>query len=351
MPILDKMNEIEVEKYNEYIKNRGEVSALQDLNWAKVKTDWTQEAVYLERNGEIIAAMSLLIRKLAKGLTMIYAPKGPACDIYDVNLVEELLNEAKPLISKYKAFTLKMDPEVKYDKKLEQVYRAKGFYVNNTNVDSYTLIQPIYNMILNLEGRTQEEVFKGFSEKTRYNIRVAQKKNITIRYSRDEKDLEVFYDLFKVTGARDHIAIRSYDYFRRMLNAYEGEHLRIYIAEHEGQALAAAIAINYGGKMLYIYGASSNEKRNHMPNYLMQYEMINWAIDSGCTEYDFGGVFKLTKENGLYKFKEGFCRQEGVTQFIGEIGKVYSKPKYFIFTRLMPIAKKIGNFISILRNK
>ena len=136
-----------------------------------------------------------------------------------------------------------------------------------------------------------------------------------------------------------------------MLNTFDENQLRIYIAEHEGQALSAAIAINYGKKTFYLYGASSNEKRNLMPNYLMQEEMIKWAIETGCNLYDFGGVFILDKSNGLFKFKEGFCRQEGVTEFIGEIDKVYSKFWYFAFTKLVPIYQKIMKSIKKMIKK
>ena len=225
------------------------------------------------------------------------------------------------------------------------MYVKEGYKVRNRKFGKNELIQPRYNMILNISGKTEEEVFKGYSEKTRYNVRVAKRKGVTVRYSRDVEDLKTFYNLYVVTGIRDKIASRPYDYFERMLNTFDENHMRIYIAEFEGEALSAAIAINYGKKTFYLYGASSNEKRNLMPNYLMQQEMIEWAIETDCDLYDFGGVFILDKSNGLYKFKEGFCRQEGVTEFIGEIDKVYSKFWYFAFTKLVPIYQKVAKSI------
>jgi len=341
MPILDRTNKDEVEKYNKFVRSREHASALQDLNWGKVKEgEWQVEAVYLEQNGNITAAMTILIRTFAKGVTLMYAPRGPVCDVEDISTVKKLINEVKPLARRYNAFTLKFDPEVVYDKKLEMMYKKSGFKVRNKDRHKHEFIQPIYNMILRIGGKTEEEIFKGYSEKTRYNIRVAEKKGVTVRWSRDEKDIEKFYELSEITATRDGISLRSLDYYKRMLEAYGEEHLRIYVAEHEGQALASAIALNYGGKLFYIYGASSNEKRNLMPNYLMQQTMIKWAIDTGCTEYDFGGVFEMDKSNGLFRFKDGFCKQEGVTKFVGEIDYVYNKIVYFAFVRLLPIYKK-----------
>lgn len=347
MPLLDKENKGMVEKYNEFVRNREHTSALQDLNWAYVKKEeWTHEAVYLEKNGNITATMSMLIRTFVKGFSMIYVPRGPVCDAYDIATIKELINEAKSVAKKYNAFVIKFDPEAVYDEKLAALYKQAGFKVQNK--DKHSLIQPIQNMILKIKGKTEEEIFKGYSEKTRYNIRVAEKKGVTVRWSRDEEDLKKFYELSEITAERDGISLRDYNYYKRMLDAYDEKHLRIYIAEHEGQALSGAIALNYGGKLFYIYGASSNEKRNLMPNYLMQQTMIRWGVETGCAEYDFGGVFEINKANGLYRFKEGFCRQEGVTNFIGEVDYVYNKLIYFAYVKLLPFYKK---FRKLFRKK
>ncbi len=346
MPILDKKDKSMVDKYNEFVRKKEHASALQDLNWAYVKgSEWAHEAVYLEKNGNITAAMSMLIRTFIKGFSIIYVPRGPVCDAYDIGVVKELINEAKAVAKKYNAFVLKFDPEAIYDEKLEALYRQAGFKVRNNDKNKHEFIQPIQNMILRIKGKTEEEIFKGYSEKTRYNIRVAEKKGVTVRYSRDEEDLKKFYDLSEITAKRDGITLRDFEYYKRMLEAYDEQHLRIYIAEYNGEALSGALALNYGGKLFYIYGASSNEKRNLMPNYLMQQTMIGWAIETGCFEYDFGGIFEISKDNGLYRFKEGFCRQEGVTRYIGEVDYVYNKLVYFTFVKLLPIYKKIRKFL------
>lgn len=351
MPILDKNNDEQVKKYNEFVRNKEAASLMQDINWQMLKSNWIQEAIYIEKNERIIAAMTILIRKVAKGFVLMYAPRGPVCDIYETSIVDELVKDVDILAKKYKAFQFKMDPEAKYDEKLEQVYKAKGYFVASRKSNKNILIQPRHNMILKLKDRTIEEIFAGYSEKTRYNIRVAIKKGVTVRYSRDEQDLKKFYELSMITAKRDNISMRPFEYFKRMLEAYDQQYLRIYITEVNKKVLSAAIAINYGEKVFYLYGASSNELRNYMPNYLMQQEMIKWAKETNCNEYDFGGVYELNKSNGLYRFKEGFCRQEGVTEYIGEIGKIYNKPKYFIFVKILPIARKILVYLGKLKNK
>ncbi len=346
MAILDKNNEQEVNKYIQFVNGYRGASLMQSYNWNIMKSGWDSEYVYIEKDGNIVMAMSLLIRKFILGRTVIYAPRGPVGDVENIEQINEIIKDIDKLAKKYKAFVFRMDPEYIYDEKLERRYKEAGYIVKNRKYSKEDLIQPRYNMILNLKDKTEEEIFKGYSEKTRYNIRVATKKGVEVRYSREKKDMEIFFELYKTTSIRDKILGRPLEYFNKMLEAFDEKELRIYIAEHEGVSLSGAITINFGGKMFYLYGASSNEKRNLMPNYLMQQEMIKWAIEEKCDFYDFGGVFDLNKENGLYKFKEGFCRQEGVTEFIGEIEKIYNKLLYYIFTKGLAMYIKIRKIMN-----
>lgn len=336
MPILDQANPVEVKRYQAFVASSPYGIATQDLAWTKVKWDWGNEAVYIEQSGEIVAAMTILVKRVKGVGSMLYAPRGPVCDPRDTKLVGELMGEVHTLAKKHRAFVFTMDPEVLFDQGLEALYSSMGFVVKNRSYNKDQLIQPRFNMMLSLKDKSPESLMPLFSEKTRYNIRLAGRKGVTVRYSRSDADLETFHKLSEITAVRDQINSRSLEYFKVMRDSFDEEHLRIYIAEHEGEALSAAIALYYGKKMWYIYGASSNEKRNLMPNYLMQWEMINWGLQKGCEVYDFGGVFELNKENGLYKFKEGFCREDGVTELIGELDWVYNKPLYYAFGHLLP---------------
>ncbi len=331
MPILDVNNKDKVDKYNEFLKNHN-ASVMQDLRWGLVKSDWITKAIYLEENDNIIACMTILLKKTPIfNSYLLYSPKGPVCDITDIDKVTKLVREVDILAKKYKAYVLKFDPECIFSETLKKLYIDSNFKVT---LDVHNIIQPRYNMVLDIKDKKEEDLLKQFSSKTRYNIKVAIRKGVTIRYSRDEEDLKAFYELYKITTIRDNIGCRSYDYFKKMIYAFTENEIRIYVAEHEGDKLASAIAINYGKRIFYIYGASGNEKRNLMPNYLMQWEMIKWGIENKCNNYDFGGVFEFTNENGLYKFKSGFCKKEGATEYIGEIDKVYKPIVYFMYTKL-----------------
>lgn len=346
MPILDITDARAVDRYCAFVKRSPFATATQDLNWAQVKKGWDSAQVYIEKEGEITAAMSLVIKKMA-GYSMLYAPRGPVCDPLDFESLEALISELNAFSKANRAFVLRFDPEVNYDQAVCTDFEKMGYVVRSRGVDKNALIQPRYNMILDLNDETEATLLKRFSQKTRYNISLSSRKGVTVRYGDTLEDLRIFYELYKVMSVRNRLVIRNFEYFEAMLQAFKGQ-IRVYIASHDGDDLSAAIGIRYGDKLWYIYGASSNEKRNLMPNYLMQWEMIKWALSSNAQRYDFGGVFELDKEDGLFKFKEGFCREEGVTELIGEIDKVYKPLIYKLFTDVYPALQRLK--IKLFRN-
>jgi lipid II:glycine glycyltransferase (peptidoglycan interpeptide bridge formation enzyme) len=129
----------------------------------------------------------------------------------------------------------------------------------------------------------------------------------------------------KVTAERDGFSVRPLSYFKRLLD-FMGKNARLYLAFYNGAAIAGAIAVNYAKKTSYVYGASDNAFRNVMPNYLVQWEMIRWAVQTGSSIYDLQGISgNLEEENnhlyGLYRFKRGFNGQ--IDELAGEFDRIY----------------------------
>ncbi|HHX95677.1 MAG TPA: peptidoglycan bridge formation glycyltransferase FemA/FemB family protein, partial [Clostridia bacterium] len=140
-----------------------------------------------------------------------------------------------------------------------------------------------------------------------------------------------FYDILTVTAERDNFLVRSFEYFETLWDCLVEKGLaKLFMAEYEGHYIAGTLAFIFGDKAWYMYGASSNEHRNVMPNYLLQWTMIQWAKGKGCSMYDFRGVpGNLTEDNplyGLYRFKKGFAAE--YVEFLGEYDLVYS-PFYY----------------------
>ena len=346
MPILNKDDKKEVERYNKYVREAYGTNFMQDISWGNIKKGWKREYVYTLKNGKINSAMSCLVKKLPKlNYSIIYVPRGPVCDIYDIQKIENLLEEAKPLVKKYKAIMIKFDPEIKKDSKLYKMYTKSGFKIVSKQSK---LIQAKYNMVINLEDKTLDELLKSFASKTRYNINYGIRKGVKTRYSNSEEDLKVFYKLYLEMCERKHIGAREYNYFKTLLNSFEKENMRIYLSSFEGEDLTATIAINYAGTTHYLYGASGNKKRNLKASYSLQLEMIKWAIETKCKKYNLGGLLNPVDENGLFRFKVGFSGEEGVVEYIGEINKVYNKFMYFLYNFILPkfryIVRKLKGF-------
>jgi lipid II:glycine glycyltransferase (peptidoglycan interpeptide bridge formation enzyme) len=175
-------------------------------------------------------------------------------------------------------------------------------------------IQPPDTVLIDLT-RDEGALLTGMKEKCRYNIRLAAKKGVTVRCSGAE-ELGVFYRLFEETAQRDGLVIHSREYYAELFalsGNYSGSpaaETRLYIAGHEGEDLAAIITLFRGEEATYLYGASSNNKRNLMAPYLLQWAAMRDAKAAGCLRYDLFGIPPNDDPNhpmaGLYRFKTGF---------------------------------------------
>lgn len=314
------------QEYEAFNNGHRQGSFMQSLRWTRVKDGWGSSLV-LSRDGEgaIRGSMLLLIKKVPVfGWTLLYAPRGPVCDPCDRETLADLMTGVDQLAKTHKAYLFRMDPYVlASDETYIGMAREMGFAFT-PGLGDFKTIQTRNNYMLNIEGKTADEVLAGFHQKWRYNIRVAVKHGVECRVC-DKSQIDAFYALMQTTGSRDGFAIRPKEYFVKMLDALE-EYCRLYLCFYEGRAISGAIATQCAGKTCYVYGASDNECRNVMPNHLMQWTMMQWAIENGCFVYDFQGIPGYTNENdpnyGIYKFKKGFNGE--VVEFAGEFDRVYS---------------------------
>jgi len=317
------LEEKDKQAYTEFLEKHDRCNFQQSLEWAKVKGNWKNEIVLAEdENGNIIGSISILIRKIPIFGHLMYSSRGPVCDIHDKAVLEQLTEGAKQIAKKYKAFVFKIEPDIKSDdEKFRNIITELGYDIKDDAKNFREEIQPRYVFRLDLKGKTEEEILAAFHQKTRYNIRVATKKGVVVKEGTRE-DLKDFHNIMITTGQRDGFIIRSLSYFEKMYDELvPTNHMKLLMAYHEGKAIAGIIPIMYGNKTWYLYGASSNEHRNLMPNYLLQWTMIQEAISKGNDMYDFRGVSGVVDENhpqyGLYRFKKGFGAE--FTEFIGEV--------------------------------
>lgn len=325
MEFLDINNKEQVLEYESFNMRCAKGHFAQSVLWAKLKSEWKFEAVIVRNEGgEIEGTMGILIRRVPIfKAAMMYSPRGPVCDVHNKEVMSKLFDGANALAKKYKAYILKVDPDVKSDDTEFLAICKEIGLTEPENSKNFEGIQPRYVFRLYLEGRNEDELMASFHQKTRYNIRVAIKKGVTVKQA-DLSEISKFHKIMLETGLRDNFVIRTESYFRKMFECL-GDHARLYMAYLDGEAIAGTIAIHYGNKVWYLYGASSNAHRNVMPNFLLQFEMIKWAVEVGADIYDFRGVSgDISEDNplyGLYRFKKGFNGE--FTEFTGEMRIIY----------------------------
>ena len=338
--IVDINNAAELDAFTEKHENG---HFLQTSLWGKVKSDWKWFGVICRNDsGEITGTLAVLLRKISKlPYHMMYAPRGPVCDFDDKETFIALIEAAKQEGKKYNAYELKIDKDVPDDNEdyraiaLSQGFRFKGKTVNFEDFQCRCVIRILLN------GRNEDEVFAAFHSDHRRKIRIAMKNNVEIKIHGSEM-AETFYQIMKETCERDGFELRSAAYFAKILDVF-GDKARLYMAYYEGQPIAGAISVLWGNKVWYFYGASSNSNRKVMPNYLLQWEMIKWAIETDCKIYDFRGVAGVIDESnplfGLYRFKHRF---DGTyIEFMGEMDLITKPAAAKIVAVSQEIMKKL----------
>lgn len=341
MEIINKSDSGLCEEYENFVKNHKNGSYLQSLNWPKLKNNWGWDAVISRgKDGRIRGTCLLLIKTIrGMGTSFLYAPRGPVFDYDDAETFEDLFEGIKVLGKRYKSYQFMCDPFiVEGDKKGDDFFISRGF-THERNCPPLTTIQMRENYMINdIDGMTPDDLIATFKPDWRNRVRKGPKKGVYCKLCGTEA-LDDFYPIALDTGVRDGFTVRSKEYFNRFISAFSPEECRLFMCyvEEDGRKIpiSGAITTRYAGKVVYVYGASANHHRNLYPNYLMQWTMMNWALEGNCRVYDFGGIPFYNDESnpayGVYKFKKGFN---------GEI--VIFEGEYYYTLR--PFMTKLANF-------
>jgi peptidoglycan pentaglycine glycine transferase (the first glycine) len=332
------------DQWNSIMRQLPYAHILQSWEWGDFKQQtigWIPQRIAYYQDGQVVAGASLLTRKVM-GLRVMYVPKGPSMDYSDSGLVESVLSDLQTRAKG--ALWLKIDPDV-----------VQGYGVPNTEEDQPQAIGQAVMDQLQARGWTfsddqvqfrntvtldlspdEETLLMQMSQNTRRKVRTAEKKGVTVRVG-TQADLPTLYQLYKTTGERDNFLIRPPEYYEKAWRDFmQADLAHVLIAEAEGQPIAHVILFHFGKTCWYFYGASSNEERNRMPNYLLQWEAMKWAKSQGYTSYDMWGAPDNFIESdsmwGVYEFKRGF--RGDVTRYIGAWDYMPNKMLYALYTRV-----------------
>jgi len=298
---------------------------LQSWAWGEFKSlfGWRPIRVGVENGGSLVAGAQILIRRLPYR-SLAYIPKGPCLGAVDQGLSQVLLEAVHQAACQQGAIALKVEPE------WEETIGDDWLTGHGFRPSAYT-IQPRRTIIVDLR-EDEETILARMKPKTRYNIRLAARKGVVV-YPGTETDLELFYELMRVTGERDRFAIHSQAYYRAAweLLASRGNGVLL-LAKYEQEVIGAIMVFAFGSRAYYFYGASSGRHRNRMPNHRLQWEAMRWARARGCDSYDLWGIPDLDPSSptaaltGVQRFKQGFGGR--VVRYIGAYDRVYCSPLY-----------------------
>ncbi len=304
---------------------------LQTWEWGQFKSRhgwmprywlWHNEA------GQPCAAALILRRQLGRlPFSVMYVPKGPAMD-YENALLVQVLADLERLARQSHAIFVKIDPNLTHP--LPSL-RERGWVASSEQIQFRNTVE------IDLR-RSEDELLAAMHQKTRYNIRLAQKRGVTVRPG-TLADLELLYAMYDETARRDHFIIRPLDYYRDAWGSFIQAGLaQPLVAEFEGAPIAALILFHMAGRAYYFYGMSRDLHRDKMPNHLLQWEAMRWARAHGCAIYDLWGAPDKLEESdpmwGVYRFKQGLGGR--FVEHLGAWDYPTSRPLYWLYTVAMP---------------
>ncbi|MDR1900801.1 MAG: peptidoglycan bridge formation glycyltransferase FemA/FemB family protein [Treponema sp.] len=291
-------------------------SFLQSGFWGsfKARFGWNARSFLADWGGLGQRPLLVIRRRLGPGISFAYVPWGPELpDNFPESAEErtaamkELAECLRSLIPRDTAF-IRFDPPWYTDGVNKAAPLIKAPFIR-AGVD----VQPPDTVLVDLSP-PEERILSAMKPKWRYNVRLAGKKGVVIKRG-DEDGLDSFYHLLKETAKRDSIAIHGIEYYRTLFShcrEYPGQEQQIalYTALHEGETIAAAVVLFRRRQAVYLYGASSDTKRNLMAPYALQWKAMTDAKALGCLEYDLFGIppnpDPAHSMAGLYLFKTGF---------------------------------------------
>ncbi len=406
-----KIEELESNEYEEYISKNKYTTFYQKEYWGKLKKDggWNYKLVGMKKNNKIVGATLLLFKNLPLGLKLFYSPRGFLIDYNDEELLKEFVLEIKEYVKRENGFILKIDPYVEYktrdidgniveggvdNSKVVENLKKLGFKHYGFNKDISKELQPRWMYVLDLKGKTEDEIFSNFSKHYRKTIRRTEKQGLVVeRISKDK--LMDYKKIMEHTSSRRDFIDRPYSYYENMydkigenliinvcyldtnlgINKFKDEikkiegyqdikdyHLKdiedykkkieLYESYQKKYGdkipLAGTMSIVCGKEYLNLFGGAYEEFMHYDAQYLIKWHTMKEALNLGCEIYNFYGISgNFEKENndmyGVYEFKRGFGGR--VVELIGEFDLIISKPKYCLYNFMFKTYKTVKKII------
>ena len=312
---------------------------LQSYRWGEFKRrhGWDVERLTIHRGpagGRVVGAAQIFFKR-RYGLSVGYVPRGPVLDFADERALTAGLAALDRLCRERRAIALLIEP----DDPAGRALACHGFAPTWRSLH----FQPRRTIKVAVD-RGDDALLAAMKPKTRYNVRLAMKRGVTVRCGAGEADLDAFYRLAAETARRDGFGIHTRAYYADLLGVF-GDRAALFLAECGGEPAAAVIALRAGQEAIYHSGASSERHRQAMPSYLAQFAALRWARDRGCAWYDLWGIPEDDEPPaqagragtanvraglwGVYRFKQGFGGE--VVAYPGTYERAYVRPLVWLW--------------------
>ncbi len=334
------------QEWNRILLTLPSAHVLQSWDWGDFKSrwGWTAERLVWLENGQPAAAAQVLQRSIpGTPWTFLYVTRGPALDYANLPLVDLVLADLEAYGRRQHALFVKVDPDV------PRQYGEADNLPDPTGQGVLALLtrrgwrfspeQIQFRNTVLVDLRPEPgELLAAMKNKWRYNIRLAERKGVTVR-SGTGQDISLFYEMYAETANRDNFLIRPEAYYRdvwqRFLAVGQAQMLLAFAGE---TPVAGLFLFLFGRTAWYLYGASTAQARPLMPNHLLQWKAMEWARSAGCTCYDMWGapdVFDPADRMwGVYQFKKGFGGR--VMLGLGAFDYPVNRSGYWAFTAALP---------------
>ncbi len=325
------------QQWDAFVAAHPRAHILQQSAWGDLKSayGWSVDRVAIVENSNdssspLLAGAQLLFRPLPFHLgTMAYLGMGPyiSDSVGAQHVVPSLWNAIDTCARKNGAAFLKWEPGIYMEGESQPNFAALGFR------QSPQTVQPPNTVLIDIR-ESEEAILARMNQGTRRKIRQSQKNGIRY-YEGSRADVAIFNGMMQTTGSRNEFGVHSPDYYERAYDLFVPDDAALILAEHEGDPLAGIMVFAKGRTAWYLYGASSNTKRNLMGAFGVQWAAIQWAKARGCHYYDMWGIpdedeatleaqFETRSDGlwGVYGFKRGWGGQ--IIRSAGAWDKVYN---------------------------
>ncbi len=305
------------EQWNSFLTGQPRGHLLQSYEWGELNR-YLGGRIYrlgAMENGRLIGSMMLTVSPVPIPLPVpglrfnwLYSSRGPTVERPDSPALASLIESVQKITHDERAVVLRLEPNIADDDaqldRWIEAYHKLGFQTNPHAVHGRR------SWVLDIRPG-DEQLLANFKMTWRQNVRSAERKGVIIREAQSEADFDAYYELLKITSERDAFFIHNKDYHREILRQFsEKGDAVLYLAEHAGEAIAAKMVIRFGDWCWDMFGASSNNKRNLKPTYLLQFRCIQWAKARGCSYFDFRTIPEILEPGeemwGVYEYKKGF---------------------------------------------